>query len=258
MSTTKLSFKAMTHDEDRKARQATAMEAFWAAAKTGLGQLSENASEWRGQDARYYRAEADVFMEHVTPFYWGLATASFLFVTFRVTGSKKFQLYRETFLFGRPLPTITNDVANSPKGQWKSFLERQADQKAELAKELTRLPLDAFVSVMAGCSTILMMSNFEKLEHDFSEAPLMPGKSLIYESMCPAFENAFMEQDLDVFDGDDAGLLATWQGFVQNCRIRTQYIERSSVEGDSRSDVVPYPGLQGVTRQSRAARKESI
>jgi hypothetical protein len=238
----------MDQDEARKARQANAMEAFWKAAREGASRLMDEATEWRGPEARYYRNEGTIFMEHVTHFYWGLAAGSFLFITFRVTGSKRFQLFREKYFYKKPMHATMSNAADPSKQQWKSLLERQMEEKAELANDLTRLPFDIFVSIMGGCSSVLLLSKPDKLERDFVAAPLVPGKSLIHKAMCPPFEAAFDKQDPTVFREKDAGMLVTFEHFVRNCRIRSEFIQQQTQRGDARPNVVPYPGLQGVSR----------
>ena len=232
-------------ESNRKARQTSAMEAFWSATKEGATRLLDEAPEWRGPDARFYRREAAMFMEHVTPLYWGLAAGSFLFVTFRVSGSKRFQLYRDAYLYGKPMPTTTASNNDPTKQQWKSLLERQTEEKAELANELTRLPFDIFISIMGGCSSVLLLSKPDKIERDFVAVPLVPGKSLISNTMCPPIQEVYVRQDPLVFDGSDVGLLKTFQGFAENCRIRSEYIQQQTQRGAPRPDVIPYPGLQG-------------
>ena len=238
-------YVAMTDplESTRKARQTSAMEAFWSATKEGASRLLDEAPVWRGPDARFYRREAAIVMEHVTPLYWGLAAGSFLFVTFRISGSKRFQMYRDAYLYGKAMPTTP--VNDPTKQQWKSLLERQTEEKAELANELTRLPFDIFISIMGGCSSVLLLSKPDKLERDFVAVPLVPGKSLIAKTMCPPIQQVYERQDLRVFEGSDAGLLQTFRGFAENCRIRSEYIQQQTQRGEARPDVVPYPGLQG-------------
>jgi hypothetical protein len=226
--------------ESRKARQTRAVESFWNACKTGGSRLLDEASAWNGSDARHYRAEAAIVMEHIAPIYWGLGVGSFLFITFRVTGSKRFQIFRDSFVYGKP-------TSSPPKQtqEWKSLLDRQRDEKAELANDLTRLPFDLFVSVTGACSSMLWLSKPDKLQRDFVAAPLLPGKSLIYSTVCPVLEDAYDKHDASVFQGSDAPLLSAFDAFVKNCRIRSEYIERLRQVGFARPDIVPYPGLQG-------------
>ncbi|GKY94149.1 hypothetical protein MPSEU_000381000 [Mayamaea pseudoterrestris] len=237
----------MDQAEERKARQTKAMDACWKAAREGVGRLLEEAKVYKGTEAHLYRGEATMIMEHVTPFYWGLATASFLFITFRVTGSKRFQLYRDAMFQRKPSTTTTRNGADPAKQQWKSLIERQTEEKAELANDLTRLPFDFFVSILGGCSTILLLSKPDKMGNDFVNAPLMPGKSLIYKTICPPLQAAYDEQDPNVFQETNEGMLVIFEAFVKNCRIRTEFIKQQTLRGVARSDAVPYPGLKGAS-----------
>jgi hypothetical protein len=229
---------------DNQDKQTKALEAFWKAAKEGASRLVDEASTWSGPDARFYRAEGRVVMEHISPLYWGLATGSFLFITFRIAGSKRFQTYRDLYLYGAPVP---HNPPSSTKQQWKSLLDRQTEEKADLASDLTRLPLDLFVSILGGCSSILWLSKPEKLQNDFIASPLTPGKSLIHSCVCPVFEEAYNKQDESVFEGGGGvEMLTTFDAFVKNCRIRSEFIQRQAAQGNQ-SDVVPYPGLHGAS-----------
>lgn len=237
----------MDRDADRQAHRARAVEAFWAAARAGAARLAEEApAAWRGPEARFYRAEAAAVVAHANPLFCGLGVACALFVTFRVTGSKSFQLYRDLYLFGRHMPIVP--PADPRKGQWRSLLDRRREEKANMTGELTRLPLDLFISVMGGGSAALLLSHPDQLRRDFVDAPLAPGKSLIYSTMCPALEEAFDQQRPAVFESVADGTLEAFEGFVRNCRIRSEYTQERTHQGHPRPDVVPYPGLEGVRR----------
>jgi hypothetical protein len=230
-----------------------AKKAFWKAFQAGVSELFQLAPQrWQGTDAVHYRAEKQMITRHVEPLYWGSCIALFVFVTFRISGSKWYSRFHSHFLRNKASTSVNNTTGTiaaqqkqTPAGEWKSYLSQKAEQQQEYHNELLDLPTDIFVSVMCGLSTIALLSDPAEIEKDAVRAPLLPGKSIIHEIMCPkmikAFEDTFDER---VFDGEvDRGVL-NFAAMVSNCKARDAYIRRR--ENDTkRPDVVPYPGLRG-------------
>ena len=212
--------------------------AFWRVAQEGLYRILEEApAVWKGSNSRFYRAEKSIIMEHVDPFYWGAVVTVFLFATFRVSGSRRYTQFRDWYLYGK----------NNGLRSW-------SDQKAVqiLAEDATRLPTDAFVSLFCGLSSMVWLSKPSKLHQDFSQSPLVWGKSLIHEHVCPSMVDAYTEQlrrnpRVEHLSKED-NVLKTFATFVQNCQIRSSVIEKRVEQGAERPDVIPYPGIKGVTR----------
>jgi len=123
-------------------------------------------------------------------------------------------------------------------------LDQKAEKKTELVNEAVRLPTDIIVSLLCGASSVAWLSNSTQLKKDFAEAPLVSGKSVIYECICSEMEDAL---DPAVHPGDD-DMLLTFQMFARNCRTRSEYIRAKERDGVARPDVVPYPGLDGERR----------
>lgn len=234
--------------------------AFWRAAKIGFFCLVEEApAAWKGSDARLYRAEKNMITEHLEPFYWGAFVTVFLFGTFRVSGSRWYTRFREnatTNFNQRNNSHLTNSASagklqHKKPPEWESYLDQRAEKGKYIREEAFRLPTDLLVSLMCGASSIVWLSSPSQLKKDLTEAPLAPGKSIIYECLCSDMEASFSGQvDPRVLanecNGDDT--LITFQTLVQNCRIRSDYIRDKERDGCKMPDVIPYPGLEGVRR----------
>jgi hypothetical protein len=235
-----------------------ARNAFWKSAKRGFYQVAKKAeSAWRGTDARYYRAEKEIIRQHLDPFYWGAAVASFLFVTFRLSGSQAFARFRQKYLLqasGRSAQSTTERTGTSQSSsEWKSYLERKQETRSRASdKPSSSLAFDIFVSFLVGCSSVAwLMKPEQKLHKDFARIPLVPGRSLVHKHMCEPMDRVYTHEiDPRAFSVGEKPdeVLVTFQSFVKNCRIRSEYIRVAEREGISQPDVIPSPGLQGVTR----------
>lgn len=236
-----------TADADEKRREECSK--LWNVAREGFSRLVEEApAAWNGSDARFYRTEKQTITQHLDPFYWGGVVTLFLFGTFRISGSRWYARFYETYLSrqqSKQLPKSDfKQRSTTQQREWKSYLDHKAEQKTELASEVVRLPTDILVSLMCGASSVALLSNPTQLKKDFAEAPLVSGKSMIYECICSDMEKAY---DPTVNPGDD-DTLRTLQMFARNCRRRSNYIGTREREGVARPDVVPYPGLDGERR----------
>jgi hypothetical protein len=247
--------------EDLREIRNAARASFWVATRRGFLRLMEEApSVWRGPESRYYRKEREIFTEHLMPLKWGCCVGVFLFVTFRVSGSKWYaQFYQKHFsataskIFGRE-STTENSTPMSSK-EWKSFLDKEGDKKKIAFNDAMQMTIDIVVSLLGALSsTILLYSATENIQKDFVEAPLVSGKSLVHQLMCPEFQEFFKEvdkralediNDLDGADKNSTDILGTFQSFVRNCEIRDDFIQSRREQGVKLHDVVPYPGLNG-------------
>lgn len=222
----------------------------WPIAKRSLYRLMDSAPDvWRGHESRFYRTEKALIIEHLSPIYWGGCVGVFLFVTFRVSGSRWFHRLRSQYL-QRTCSSNKASPSMLPFQQqqqpWKSHLEQQAEAKQEIMAEAMRLPSDILLSLLCGISSVLWLWQPKKFQRDLVRAPLLPGKSLVHECACDDLLSVYESTDRRVLDGD--ATLQTVGALVDNCRIRSAYIEERRSDGDPRYDVVPYPGLKGVER----------
>lgn len=213
--------------------------------------MDEAPAAWKGpsSDLRHYRAEKEMINKHIEPVYWGMFVGAFLFATFRVSGSKWFARIRDSQGGKRqPLPPPSSQQQQQQK-EWKTYLEKETENKREWINESIQLPVDLLISILCAGSSVVWLSQPKQLRKDFAEAPLKPGRSLIHKYMCPDLVRAYNNQVLanpHVFQNQqDDVTLATFETFVKNCRIRSEFERQRETAGDKKPDVVPYPGLKG-------------
>ena len=209
--------------------------------------MDEAPAAWKGptSDVRHYREEKDMINKHIEPVYWGIFVGVFLFATFRVSGSKWYARIRDFPVGKRQPPPPPTSQQNR-----QTYLERETESKSEWINESIQLPVDIFISFLCAGSSIVWLSQPKQLRKDFAEAPLQPGRSLIHKYMCPDLVRAYNNQALAnprVFQNQqqDDETLATFETFVKNCRIRSEFERQLESAGDKKPDVVPYPGLKG-------------
>jgi hypothetical protein len=239
--------------------------AFWKVAKEGLWTLIEQApSQWSGPEGRFYQAEKAIISKHVEPIYWGAVVSLALFATFRLSGSRMYSRFRESFVkkaSTNPANIQQNATASSSSQftqtkkpeQWRSYLDQQAEKTSVTQKELFELPADIIISITCGCSAILLLIQPKQIKDSFIEAPLNHGKSVVADIFCPAMISAYKKSvdprivTKDNIQNDDT--INMFLSFVKNCRTRSDYVAyREQLGTVKRPDVIPYPGLEGVRR----------
>jgi hypothetical protein len=94
----------------------------------------------------------------------------------------------------------------------------------------------------------MILADTVKLQRDFVRAPLLPGKSLVDEYLCQEIVQAYDAFDSKAFHERKEPLLLTFHAFVTNCKTRSGFVDRRRKFGDDRPEVIPYPGLLGMTR----------
>lgn len=252
-------------DKTLKELRKNARIAFWKVAKEGLWKLIEQAPpQWSGPEERFYRTEKKIISKHVEPIYWGAVVSLALFATFRLSGSRLYSRFRESFVKkASTIPTSNLQHNASTTGstyaqtkkpeQWRSYLDKQADKASVSQKELFELPVDIIISFTCGCSAILLLSQPKQIKNDFIEAPLNHGKSVVTDIFCPAMISAYQKSvdprivTKDNLQNDDT--INMFLSFVKNCRTRSEYVAyREQLGTVKRPDVIPYPGLDGVRR----------
>jgi len=273
-----------------------ARASFWRCAKDSFSKLvlTEAPLVWKDpREARYYRAEKQIVAEHLEPLKQGLYISIFLLVTFRVTGSKWFSQVRhkyginlsaaapkeegaEAVKAAAPTPPPPSNARNPQAAQahakFKSFSEQQAEKAQGAFTDATSFTTDILLSIMCGLSSTVLLLDRPKMANDVARIPLVPGKSVIYNTVCSdmttAYENTSrlvweqqQQQQQDLGETTNDLTLDTFHTFVQNCRIRSEYLQLKGVEqqsprgengqgkgtvrlrDDSSGEIVPPPGL---------------
>jgi hypothetical protein len=229
---------------EQEGERVAARSSFWTAAKTGFSKLLEEApTAWDSPDERFYRQEKQIIMEVADPIYTGLLVTGFLFVTFRVSGST---WYRTKFL-----KEATAQVSSEPAGQvvpqWKNYLQREAEAtKEKVGSEFFRnMPVDILLSLMCGVSATVWLFDPKKLHLNLARAPLLPGRSVVYTTVCPEMIAAHSVIDPRVFvDYSEDTTLRTFQSVVRNCQARSDFIAKQLASNVETPDVIPFPGLK--------------
>jgi hypothetical protein len=238
----------MSNDERMDEAIQRAKKKFWDASREGFYRLMDEAPQiWTSSDAKLYRTEKRIIFKHIDPFYTGAFTTVFLFATFRVSGSRWFTRLREN-LFASPgsgknlVPP--QQVKNKTSREWKGYLEKEGEVKTAMEKDLSQLPIDLLLSALCGCSSVVWFSQPKELQKDFAELPLVSGGSLVHSYCCDEFEKAFQQLDKETFENNpDDEILRTFHMFVQNCRIRSEFIRSRELEGYETPAIIPHPGI---------------
>jgi hypothetical protein len=242
-------------DELKESRN-KARKSFWKVASAGFWRLMDRAPSVYASptESRFYRHERALLAQHADPFFWGAFTTVFLFLTFRVSGSRFYSRFRENLFSSAKKPAASQSPPTKQRPQWKSYSDRQAAQFQVEQKDLYELPLDLLVSLCCGGSAVLWLLPRAQIQSDFVAAPLQPGKSLVADLLCPEMERV-LRREVDpriltpdiVATKDDS--LALFLAFCQNCRTRQEFITYQQQRGTvRRPEVIPYPGLEGVRR----------
>ena len=241
-------------------------ESFWRCVRTGFGQLVQDApAAWQdAHQGRYYRQEKRLVQEAAEGIQFGGMMAVLVLVTFRVSGSKWFNLWRKRNNInfsaysadsGSTAPT------SSTRTQFKSFSEMQVDKVNVAYREAGNWTSDIIVSIMCGLSSAVLLTDRQKIGQDFVRAPLLPGKSVIYNDFCPLMTSAHETVDPEAWEGltENEQTLVNFHDFVRNCQIRTDYLQtkartqESVVDGIIQTiadEIVPKPGLDGFPKPS--------
>ena len=119
-----------------------------------------------------------------------------------------------------------------------------------------KLLTDFFVSISVGVSGTLFLLEAKKkdMRCDYEEAPLVPGRSVVADQMCPnllelchsieVVKDVLEENESDTENKDVN--ITSFARFIENCQKRADYEARIRKEkGISRFEpvLVPYTGL---------------
>lgn len=224
--------------------------AFWVAAKDGFRKIFKQAPDtWRGRESRLYRDEKSMIMTHLDPFYYGTMVGVFLFATFRISGSRRYLQFRDKYILRKD--TKVSQPQIQQKSEWKSHIEKLEEKQKSSLEEAIGGPMDLFLSVICAFSSAAWLSRPKRLVEDLSQAPLLPGKSLIYTCACPDFieiyDKNYGESSPTSVDDD---LFAAFQAFALNCKARSRVIATRKDSEIKHPDVIPYPGIRGTRHDS--------
>jgi len=266
---------AAATDDSAKVLRERIHRVFWGTCRRGaVGIFRDVPNTWNGRtkEARFYRSERELFAErHLSPVYWGLGVAAVVFLTFRISGSR---WYNASLGNSRSstVPTAVDNRTRYAEIQKKGqrLLQNQQSHRFEestIARggegSSSLLATDALIGVMCGCSAFLLLWGRDgpsKLRNDLVRAPLLPGKSLVYQRVCPdllrTYRNEFLNSGptpassakvlLDPIDllmtrgnqnndpgadgkkqpTDDDAVIRTMDALLKNCRIRSRYVQQ--------------------------------
>jgi hypothetical protein len=249
----------------------------WEETAQGLGNVVGNLREawYTGSDAVFYSREEERLNKYIPPFRYGLVASVFLFVNFRVTGNPRFQDWRKgiwkrirpTTPPKKAPPTPSTPLKPPPTG---GYLETKRRTDVEKALKSMKLLTDFLISLTVGTSGTLFLleANCGKdIRPDYESAPLVAGRSLVAEEMCPGMlelhrSDSAVRRALDGHAKDDSvegqrksesrssdPNLATFATFVKNCQKRADHEarlrhERHGVRSGNNRVLIPHTGVR--------------
>ena len=248
----------------------------WDEAARGIANaMAHIQSTWYGDEGVLYTNERErLGPRYLPPFCYGASATLFLFLNFRILGHPSFQSWRKQVWQGvslpknrsssikssmppKPKPTPPSSSLSSPPSHQPpmpmGYLERKRKSDIEKTLQSMKLLTDLLVSISVGISgTIFMLEGKRKyMRKDFEEAPLVPGRSVVGEQMCPLFLKAVsLEQETsneaqEMKENDPN--MATILTFVGNCRRRAELEKKIRQDRGLKDDVpvtVPFSGFE--------------
>jgi hypothetical protein len=251
-------------------------------------------SSWYGPQSVYYSREKEVLeRRYIPPFQYGLAATILLFVNFRVAGTPAFQQWRQSIwqkyypaprnvtskstITSVPTSSVTSKSPYASKStttmsqtnQRESplmsqpipqpelgYLARKREAEVERALKSMKFLTDFLVSVSVGVSGTLFLLGYEtdRMRNDLEASPLVPGKSLVADQLCPGLlqlsrkdssVRRALELSTTTIQRDPN--FATFVTLIGNCQRRANYEEKIRKEqGKDKGSLVlvPYTGLR--------------
>ncbi len=221
---------------------------FWKILLNGMSKVMHDSNRARnGPDQRDYAVEMAVFKTFYRPIMVGIGTSCFCFVLFRVAGSSSYQKFLQG---GVSSPRSTSKPQPNKKLKpWKSFSEREMDDRLENLNQPFSWQADALLSVLLGMSATAFATQPKVLRRAFVLTPLLPGKSLVSEHLCADMTRFYDGVDPLVFAREkDNETITTLRTFAVNCKMRDERergIRRNQNLPDGHPVSIPYPGILG-------------
>lgn len=251
---------------------AAAKSALWDELAQGLANvIGSMNSSWYGTQAVYYSREKEVLeRKYIPPFQYGMAATLFLFVNFRLTGNPGFQKWRQAVMqrYFPPTKLTPTSFASTmqdlgaagagtqpPAPSSMGYLAKTRQTEVERALKSMKFLTDFLVSLSVGTSGTLFLLESQKdnMRRDLEASPLVAGKSLMADQLCPGLlqlsrHNSSVRQALTLpttrLDKDPN--LNTFATLIGNCQIRARYEDKIRKEEGKDKEaliLVPYTGL---------------
>ncbi len=238
----------------------------WEETADGVGNALGNLGEawYTGSDAVFYSREKERFRKYIPPFQYGLAATVFVFLNFRVTGNLRFQEWRKGIMkrFGSNSPPKQTPPTNPPV---TGYLETKRNQEVKKALQSMKFLTDGLISITVGTSGTLFLLEAKcgkDLRSDYETAPLVAGRSLLAEEMCPGMLEIYRsdpsvrkvldaaaksEKVIGMQTGDPT--LATFATFIGNCQNRADHEARlrkeyHGVQSEKGPILIPHTGVR--------------
>eukprot|EP00573_Skeletonema_grethae_P000477 CAMPEP_0201687682 /NCGR_PEP_ID=MMETSP0578-20130828/1633_1 /ASSEMBLY_ACC=CAM_ASM_000663 /TAXON_ID=267565 /ORGANISM="Skeletonema grethea, Strain CCMP 1804" /LENGTH=435 /DNA_ID=CAMNT_0048171853 /DNA_START=108 /DNA_END=1415 /DNA_ORIENTATION=- len=180
---------------------------------TKQGETTTSSSQTAIINPNDYAAERRMITPHLTPFVWGTTYVAVTLVSMRLG-----RWYQGRSLGGaaasssshhnRSIHTTTTSAAAMERNRLQDLRSSKPsqsyghygdnlnmgnhpssyqNQKNALLSNLSTLPVDLAISLLVGISTSIFLTRPEDLLEDAAKAPLLPGKSVLREELCPSF-----------------------------------------------------------------------
>ena len=228
---------------------------------------------YTGTDAVFYSREEERFKKCIPPFRYGLMASVFLFVNFRITGSKLFREWSKGGIWWKKAPTLKQAPPRqrpTPTPTRTHPMKQPQVQKGRGVTSSKSLLTDALISLGVGISGTLFLLESkcgEDFRDDYETAPLVAGRSFLAEKMCPGMLELYRSDPSvrNVLEGHakhkdktksyneettthDPGL-ATFATFIENCQRRANHEarlrkERNGIRSGNDPVLIPHTGVQ--------------
>ncbi|VEU34444.1 unnamed protein product [Pseudo-nitzschia multistriata] len=253
----------------------------WEETANGLGKVVRNlrVAWYKGDERVFYKREEQQLEKYLPLFQYGLALFVFSFFNFRATKTPRFQKWRTGFLERiRPSPPESLSKASQQRQGLRQvssikspptvgYLERKRKQNVDEALNSMKYFTDFLVSLSIGTSATLFLLERKcgnNLRTDFEEAPLVAGRSLIADKICPgmlelcfsdlqvrkAFEDNQNQKDRPWEASSFDPNLHTFFIFINNCQKRKDYESslrqqmQQATTLKSGAILIPHTGVQ--------------
>lgn len=240
----------------------------WYETAEGFGNVLGNIrSSWYGVEGVFYTREKERLRKYMPPFQYGLASSVFLFLNFRAISNPVFQKWRKNVWQRiRPSSTTNNTTGASQQQQQQQhgigYLQKKREIRTEEGLKSMKVITDLLVSLSVGFSGTLFLLEAKKedIRIDYEEAPLVAGRSLIADEICPGMlklhrsnpsirqvlEDTKLKKEQRKWEQSDPSIV-TFETFLQNCKKRSDYeskIRKEQRKSEKFPILIPHTGLR--------------